>query len=145
MRKRQETGLGLARRAEDEAESDQSEESGDGANGAARGFFLADGTPNIRLRRTIAKALRVTKFDSVSTLLADYTGRKIATASANGEAATAAPSSPSKARRRAATAAPASGSTGSRTSQKRRRNNNNNTPGEIAENPKEGNGGPEAT
>lgn len=47
----QETGLGLARRAEDEAESDESEDSGDGANGTARGFFLADGTPNIRLRR----------------------------------------------------------------------------------------------
>ncbi|CAM9915421.1 unnamed protein product [Ectocarpus sp. 6 AP-2014] len=150
----EETGLGLARRVEDEAESDQSEDSGDGANGTARGFFLADGTPNIRLRRTIAKALRVTKFDSVSTLLADYTGRKIATASTNGEAATTAASSPSKARRRAATAAPASGSTSSRTSQKRRRNNNNNnnnnnnrnnTPGEMAENPEEGNGGPEAT
>ncbi|CAB1102996.1 unnamed protein product [Ectocarpus sp. CCAP 1310/34] len=151
MHKRQETGLGLARRAEDEAESDQSEDSGDGANGTTRGFFLADGTPNIRLRRTIAKALRVTKFDSVSTLLADYTGRKIATAFTNGEAATATASSPSKARRRAATAAPASGSTSSRTSQKRRRNNNNNnnnnnnTPGEMAENPEEANGGPEAT
>ncbi|CAM9159646.1 unnamed protein product [Ectocarpus fasciculatus] len=146
----EETGLGLARRAEDEEESDQSEDSGDGANGTARGFFLADGTPNIRLRRTIAKALRVTKFDSVSTLLADYTGRKIAAASTgNGEAATAAVSSPSKARRRAATAAPASGSTSFRTSSKRRRNNNNNnnnTPGEMAENPEEvGNGGPDAT
>ncbi|CAM9912454.1 unnamed protein product, partial [Ectocarpus sp. 13 AM-2016] len=147
----EETGLGLALRAEDEAESDQSEDSGDGANGTGRGFFLADGTPNVRLRRTIAKALRVTKFDSVSTLLADYTGRKIATASTgNEEAATAAASSPSKARRRAATAAPGSGSTSSRPGQKRRRNdnsnnNNNNTPGEMAENHEEGNGGPEAT
>lgn len=46
----QETGLGLARRTEQEACSEASEDSNDDANGA-RGFFLADGTPNIRLRR----------------------------------------------------------------------------------------------
>lgn len=35
----------------------------------------------LRIYRTIAKALRVTKFDSVSTLLADYTGRNAKNAS----------------------------------------------------------------
>lgn len=67
----------------------------------------------------------MTKFDSVSTLLADYTGRKIAAAAGNnGEAAGAAiaPSS-TKTRRRAATAAPAGGGTSVRTSKKRSRTN----------------------
>ena len=82
--------------------------------------------------RTIAKALRVTKFDSVSTLLADYTGRKIdaaaaAVTTADSSGVVASPSSsPSKTRRRAATAAPAGGCTSLRTSKKRSRNNNNN-------------------
>lgn len=48
----QETGLGLARRTEQEEGSQASEDSNDDANGA-RGFFLADGTPNIRLRRWV--------------------------------------------------------------------------------------------
>lgn len=95
------------------------------------------------MSRTIAKALRVTKFDSVSTLLADYTGRKIAATARDGHdkdtagSATATPSSQSKGRRRAATAAPASGGrdTRSRTSAKRGRPNNDNAFGKTGGNP----------
>lgn len=54
----QETGLGLARRAEQEGGSESSDDSNDDANGA-RGFFLADGTPNIRLRRLVRRACAV--------------------------------------------------------------------------------------
>ena len=54
----QETGLGLARRAEQEAGSESSEDSNDDANGT-RGFFLADGTPNIRLRRLVHRTTKV--------------------------------------------------------------------------------------
>ncbi len=50
----QETGLGLARRAEQEGGSESSDDSNDAENGA-RGFFLADGTPNIRLRRFVRR------------------------------------------------------------------------------------------
>ncbi|CAM9992373.1 unnamed protein product, partial [Scytosiphon promiscuus] len=113
----EETGLGTAGRGGKEGTGEGSEEESrdddgdaDGAGGSSS-FFLADGTPNIRLRRTIANALRVTKFDSVSTLLADYTGRQIAAANGNddGDATAPAPaiaSSHPKSRRRAATAAP---------------------------------------
>lgn len=70
----------------------------------------------------------MTKFDSVSTLLADYTGRKINAAAATSAAADSgdvvASSSPSTFRRRAATAAPAGGCTSLRTSKKRSRSNN---------------------
>lgn len=93
----------------------------------------------------------MTKFDSVSTLLADYTGQKIdaaaATAAAAGNdnggvvASTSTSISPSKPRRRAATAAPASGCTSLRTSKKRSRNNidhNNNASITVGGNPEAG-------
>lgn len=56
--------------------------------------------------RTIAQALKVTKFDSVSTLLADYTGRKIAAAadSPTGDAVATAPGASVSNARRAVTA-----------------------------------------
>lgn len=67
--------------------------------------------PRLSYNRTIAKALRVTKFDSVSTLLADYTGRNTAAAtvpSMNPKAAK--PSTVSSKAKRAVTAASGGGS-----------------------------------
>ena len=72
----------------------------------------------------------MTKFDSVSTLLADYTGRKIAAAADNNnnnndnDEVAGMSSAPSKIRRRAATAAPTGGGATLRTGKKRSRNNN---------------------
>ncbi|CAM9103081.1 unnamed protein product, partial [Discosporangium mesarthrocarpum] len=63
----EEPGLGLASNQDGETDSGEDPGSAD-----ETGFFLADGSPNIRLRETISDALRVRKFDSVSTLLADY-------------------------------------------------------------------------
>ncbi|KAG5189103.1 hypothetical protein JKP88DRAFT_243361 [Tribonema minus] len=40
-------------------------------------FFLPNGAPNLRLRRTVQEALRGHKFDSVSTLLAAYAARHL--------------------------------------------------------------------
>lgn len=57
----QETGLGLARRTEQEAGSEESQDPNDDANGA-KGFFLADGTPNIRLRRSVNKHNRLVSY-----------------------------------------------------------------------------------
>lgn len=98
--------------------------------------------------RTIAKALRVTKFDSVSTLLADYTGRKLdaAAAAATGVDSSGGVASPSssKTRRRAATAAPAGGCTSLRSSKKRSRNNNNNNNNDHSNPPNTAGGNHEA-
>ncbi|CAM9141145.1 unnamed protein product, partial [Choristocarpus tenellus] len=64
----EETGLGLVSNLDGNSddEDDLSEIR------SPKGFFLADGSPNIHLRETINQALQITKFDSVSTLLADY-------------------------------------------------------------------------
>ncbi|CAM9098119.1 unnamed protein product [Laminaria digitata] len=140
----EETGLGLARRAEEEEEaaSCSSDDSKHRSNGA-KGFFLADGTPNIRLRRTIAKALRVTKFDSVSTLLSDYTGRNLAaaTAQSNREPQSAASRKTPPNDRRVTTASPGGGGGGGGgRSNKKRHRTTNNAAKEVPGNPESGGG-----
>lgn len=97
----------------------------------------------------------MTKFDSVSTLLADYTGRKIdaaaaaATAADRGDVVVPPSASPSKTTRRAATAAPAGSCTSLRTSRKRSRqsnsSNNGNAPSTAGENPEAKLGGDRRT
>lgn len=90
--------------------------------------------------RTIAKALRVTKFDSVSTLLSDYTGRNLAAATTqkkDSHTATSRTAPPGDRDRRATTASPGGGG-GGRSNRKRHRTTNN--AAKMAGNPESGGG-----
>lgn len=95
--------------------------------------------------RTIAKALRVTKFDSVSTLLSDYTGRNLAAATTqnrDSHTATHRTATPGDRERRATTASAggggSSGGGGGRLNRKRHRTTNNAT--KMSGNPESGGG-----
>ena len=95
--------------------------------------------PSLPPIRTIANALRVTKFDSVSTLLSDYTGRNLAAATTqnrDSHTATSRIASPSDHDRRATTVSPSGG--GVRSTRKRHRTTNN--AAKVAGKPESGGG-----